>query len=346
MPRRRRRAACSHSAPTSRSIVAKPRSERPRDATSREVDRVERVDVAAGRRRQAGAIAGVGSGHHVEQQRGVGHGRGEASDHGVLGEMRVAERGDAPVGALQPDEAGEARRGPDRTATVARRAERHHSRRHRGGRATARPARRAAEVPRVARDPEQRARGIGPRPELGRRGLADRDRTGGTQPTDVDRVGRLRRTVREPPRPARRRHAGTIFEVLHAERHAGQGPELVESSVVHGRVDRPRRDQRTLGVDVHERVEVGIVTLDRVEARDHQLLGRQPARTNELRRVSDGGHLHSLSLPHSRTPRRDRERPGPGVIRDTTRRNRARPGSELRGPLAIAGMLGDRRVRS
>ena len=266
--RRRTRARPPRTAlPTSGSTIAKPRFDDHATRQPGEIGRRARRRSEPAGGGKAGAVARVGAGHHVEQQRGVGDGRREESVHGVLRELRAAERRDAAVVALQADQTGEARGRADRTAAVARRAERHHARRHRGRRAAARTARRARRIPRVARHAEQRARGVRPRAELGRRGLADRDRAGGAQPADVDRVGRLRRIVREPARTLRRRHARAVLEVLHAERHAGQRPELVDPPVAHRGVDRPRRVQRGLGVDVHERVERGIVTLDRVEAR-------------------------------------------------------------------------------
>ncbi len=93
-------------------------------------------------------------------------------------------------------------------------------------RATAGPARRDGRVPRVAGDAEERAGRVGPGAELRGGGLADRDGTGGAEAADVQRVGRLRRAVGEPARPARRRHARAVLQVLHAERHAGERSEL------------------------------------------------------------------------------------------------------------------------
>ena len=51
---------------------------RPGDAEAGQVELLERVEVADRRGGQARAVAGVGAGHHVEQQGGVGDGGGDA----------------------------------------------------------------------------------------------------------------------------------------------------------------------------------------------------------------------------------------------------------------------------
>ena len=57
---------------------------------------------------------------------------------------------------------------------------------------------------------------------------------------------------------------------------------------------------RALGVHIYEGVQVGVVTLDRIEARGHEVLGRHPAFADRLRGLGDSGHLHRVSMHQNR----------------------------------------------
>jgi hypothetical protein len=276
-------------ASTSGSTIAKPRSD-DHDAQALDVEGLDGVLVANGRRGQGAAVAPVRAGHDVEQARAVGDGRRERAGHrGLCVAARVGV-GDAAVRALEPDESGEARRGTRRSAAVARRGERHHVRRDRRGRATRRPARRALRVPRVAGDAERGTRGVRERAELGGRGLAEWDRAHGTEPTDVQRVARDRGATEVPARAVGRRHARAVVEVLHAERHARERAGVVARG--DASVDRGRGRERAIAVEVHERVQLGVAAPDRVEALRRDVDRARRARANGIGRL-DGGTLFS-----------------------------------------------------
>ena len=268
--------------------VARPRHPQPLDPLGPADD----VEVAEAGRRQAGPVAVVRPGHHVEEQGGVGHGRRQRADDGVLGQVGDVEGGDPPVAALQADESGEAGRGADRPAAVARRAERHHAGRDGGAGAAARAARRPGRVPRVAGDAEGRARGVRPGAELGRRGLADGDGAGGAQPGDVDGVALDGRPAREPARAPRRRHAGAVLEVLHAEGHPRQRPERVGPTCGQLAIDGLGLRPRAVEVEVDERVELAVAVLDGLQAGPEQLRRRDVAAADEVRGLEGAGHLH------------------------------------------------------
>ena len=220
--------------------------------------------------------------------------------HGVLRQVGDAEGRDPPVAGLQPDEAREARRRPDRAAAIAGRAEGDQAGGDGGARSAAGAAGSPARVPRVASDAEDRAGGVGPGPELGGRRLAERDGPSGAQPLDVDLVLSRRRSSGEPPRAPRRRHAGAILEVLHAEGHAGQRAELAGPAARHRTVDGGGLIEGARAVEVHERVERTVALLDDGQALAHQVGGRDLARSHELGGFDGGGHGHPATVQRAR----------------------------------------------
>src|SRR5581483_12436678 len=122
---------------------------------------------------------------------------------------------------LQTEEPRVARGDADGAAAVGAGRERDETAGDRRRRAAARPARRALEVPRVARDPEQavlRERGVA---ELRRVRLPDGDRAGAPEARDLGRV--VPRDVgAERDGAVRRRKTGEIFQILHAEGQPGE----------------------------------------------------------------------------------------------------------------------------
>ena len=199
---------------------------------------------------------------------------------------------DAPIAGLVPEEATE--RGGDarRAAAIARGAERHHARHHRGRRPAARAPGRAFEVPRVAR----RAPRLGvcerSAAELGSRGLAHGHRAGAAQPSHVDGVGCDRRAALVQQRALRRRHALAVLEVLHTERHPGQRARVF--AACDRRVDRLGGAVRELGVDMDEGVERCVVGVNGGEALVEHLDRLHLARAHRLGRFDDGSHARIL----------------------------------------------------
>ena len=128
---------------------------------------------------------------------------------------------------LHPDQARA--RGRPAHGTCAVGAEREGTKAGRNGRraAAARPARRAFEVPGIARDAERRSVGQPLVAELRRRRLGEDDRTRVAQAFHEDVVGRGRRIVLEDCRAVPRRHPLSVVEVLDADRHAMQWPERI-----------------------------------------------------------------------------------------------------------------------
>ena len=139
---------------------------------------------------------------------------------------RTGPRVIRPWRRLQADEPAARRRDPDRAAAVAGVGDRHHAGRDRGGRAAARPARRAGRVPRVAR----RA----PRDRLGRRHAAELRAVRATgddeaRPRGTGRRGSCRRratksaSLKRDVAVAERLPGVARAQVLQQERHAAEG---------------------------------------------------------------------------------------------------------------------------
>ena len=153
-------------------------------------------------------VAGRRSRDHVEQCGAVAHRAGE----GVRAADRVRERfeergvGHPSARRLEPEQAARGRRDADRAATVVPVRDRHHARRHRGRRATARAAGRSSEVVRVAGRPVEQRFGRAVLAQLGRVGHAQDDHARGARPRHREAVG-ARHVVRPQPGPTRRRAA-------------------------------------------------------------------------------------------------------------------------------------------
>ena len=206
--------------------------------------------------------------------------------------------GDAAERGLVPDQATEARGRPRRPTAVARCRERNHPRGDRARRPAARPARRASRIPRVACDAPRLGRGVGPRAELGDGGLPDRHRARVAEPGDVDRIGIRGRSSLEPERALAGRHALTVVEVLHAEGHSREGPR-VDAAGDH-LVDAFGGATREVGIEVHERVELAVVPVDRGQGLVERLGRLHLAASHECRGLDDGAHVSPPSIGSAR----------------------------------------------
>ena len=143
---------------------------------------VEADRVVARLGRQRAPVARIGAGHGVQRQRRVEHAARQHALADHVGERRVGGiLRDAPVGRLQPDQAGMGGGNADRAAAVIAVVERSDAGRgHRRG-AARRAAGRVAEVPRAARGALQRRIGQRLPAELRGRALADDRHAGGAQ---------------------------------------------------------------------------------------------------------------------------------------------------------------------
>ena len=135
--------------------------------------------------------------------------------------------------------------------------------------AAARPARRALEVPRIARDAEEQVvRGADP--AHGRRvRLAEHDAAGGLQAGHDRRVlgGHV---VAIERRAERRAHALGDDEILHGERHAVQRPQR-GAALGQRALGGPRFPPCLLGRQRDKRVEARIELVDAIENRAEHL---------------------------------------------------------------------------
>ena len=214
--------------------------------------------VGQGQRRQ---VRGLGPHHHIERQRDVA---GTARH-------RPPRRQQRPVGWVGPTarhpphrrlEPGQTRDGggdADRPAAVGAGGERHEAGGEGCGRAAGRAARRPVERPRVGGGPERLVDGVGLPAELGRVGLAHHHAPGGPQPLDQRRVDGGGSVAGEGGGAAAGREPDRILEVLHRQRHTGEGADVLArgDALVDGRglgkgrvgVDarRTRRGRRRAG---------------------------------------------------------------------------------------------------
>ena len=202
------------------------------------------------------------AGHDPEHQRGVLHRAREGAD--VV--QRVSQGHDAverdeAVRPLETDDAVVGRGSQDGADGLRAERHRHRARRHRGRGAGRRPAGRVGGVPRIRR------RGRIAVGELCRVRLAEHDGAGRAQPRHARRVARGPR-VRKRARARRRRHAGDVDDVLHADRHPVQRAE--RGAGAHGGIGGARRGARARVVDVDPRLHGGIDGADAVEAGVHQ----------------------------------------------------------------------------
>ncbi len=272
-----------------------PEVERPRHAQTAHVQRVDRLGVLREGRGQGASIAVVGPRGEVEKKCGVVDGRRERPEHAELCDRARPRVRDATERRLVADEAAEPRGGAGRPSSVTRRRERHHPGSDRTRRAPARAARRAGRIPRVAGHTPRAGRGVRPRAELGHRGLADGHGPCSPEASDVDRVRGGRWSALEPQRALAGRHPLAVVEVLHAERHAGEGPRILAAS--DSLVDPLGRGAREVDIDVHERVQLRVVAIDRGQRLVERLGGLHLASAHERSGLDDGSHAQASRCP-------------------------------------------------
>ncbi len=166
--------------------------------------------------------------------------------------------GDPAALRLEPEQAAERTRDPDRAAAVAAHAGGHHAGGHRHRRTSAGAARRARAVPGVAGDAAVVGLGVGPGAELGHRGLADHDRAGRPESADHLAVGRHRGAVAAAAEGGHR--AGDVELLLDGDRDAVQRAERATAAL--RRVACRRLGER-LPLEHHrEGIESGVVLTD------------------------------------------------------------------------------------
>ena len=185
--------------------------------------------------------------------------------HAVYGraEVRVAEVGPerrVSAGGLDADDATERRRVAYRAGAVGAVRHRGQPRRERGRRPAARSARSALPVPRVAADPVELRRRHR-RAELGHVGLAEDDEAGVAEAMDDRIIGRGD-VVDERLARVRGRQPGDVGDVLHRDRDAEEGWELVRLDAPDQLVRGAGRVERAVTVDGDEGAEIGVELVD------------------------------------------------------------------------------------
>ena len=153
--------------------------------------------------------------------------------------------GDAPVGRLEPEQAGEPGRDADRAAPVAPAGDGEQATGHGGRRPPRGAARGALGIPRVAGGAVQLGAGAVDPAELRGGGLAGQHGAGGPQPGHLGGV-QLRHPVGEDQRGLGVGPARHLLELLYPHGHATEGE---------GDVGRGRRGPGGVGVEVAEGVE-------------------------------------------------------------------------------------------
>jgi hypothetical protein len=81
--------------------------------------------------------------------------------------------------------------------------------------------------------------------------------------------------------------AGGVLQVLHADGHAGERPDVLAPG--QPLVDRRRLGQCRLAVDRHERPQLGVVPFDAVEGGRHDLPGGDLTAAHLVGELDDGG---------------------------------------------------------
>ena len=233
-------------------------------------ERLHVIDAGGGERV---LVALVGARADVHHQRCVRDRPRHGTDVGEAPRRAEGIDGDEAEGRLQPEDAGARRGDPDGAAAVGADRQRSQPGRDRRARPTARAARRAVEVPRVARDAEQQVVGGADPAEGGRVGLAELDGPRRPEPLHHRRVlgGDI---VGVEPRAERRPDPLRDHEVLGGERHPverSEGDALLREGALGGAGIL----HRLIGRQRDERVERGVHALDPREDGAHHLHRRE-----------------------------------------------------------------------
>ena len=234
--------------------------------------------------RQRADVVRVGAGHHVLHQRGVGH----AADHGAvmqdrLQRMVAVERIAAERRLVAEDPAG-GRGDADRAAAVRPVGERGHAARHRRACAAGGAAGSVLQVPRVGRDPPERAVRRARIGELRRGGAHVHDGAGAQQPVH-GRGCVVGAEILEDLRAEGGDLALDGVKVLDRHRHAFQRAEPAVGLAVPG-LGLLRLLARAVEEVVGDGVDLGV---DRLRARDlrvQKLDRREGARLEPRERLA------------------------------------------------------------
>src|SRR5437763_541532 len=192
---------------------------------------------------------------------------------------------DAPRARAEAAQAAARRRDADRPAAVGGVRHREHPRRHRGRRAAAGAARRAVEVPRVARRAVAQVLRDRERAELGRVGAPAQhearapERLRGQLALGADARGAAARAVGH--RPARHRR-----EVLDRDRHAEERRVVTAGQRL---VGMARGVARRVVIAPDDRVDIAVARVDRLQAGVQQLDGGQLAAAQRGGELEGGG---------------------------------------------------------
>ena len=242
------------------------------------------------------------AGEHVEHECEIAHRAGDEPemDEVVEGFGYLAVR-DQAEGGLEPEGGGAGGRQARRGARVGRECERPEPRRDRDRSPAARAAGAIVEMPRIARDAEERRIGQELVGEFRRRRFADDDGTRGLEALDRDRVAQghvLRHETRAPGGA----DALGIDDVLDRDRHAvKRAPHFPAGK---RRLGRLCRGERLIAADGDVGVECRLARLDAGKNLPHQCDRRELARAElprELACRTKGeagvGHgIHAISL--------------------------------------------------
>ena len=235
----------------------------------------------------ASGTRGSGPLMHREQQGEVGDVAGQRAAHrgGLPLVGRGPRRHPAERGS-QAHDAAERRGVAQRAAHVGAVRERHHARRQRAGRSSARAAGGPVGVVRVAGGAEDGVEGVRPGRELRHVGLAEEHHAGRADPLD-DQVVVVGHVVREHRRAEGRRPPGGGVGVLHREGQAVQRAQRAAAGLVlvggAGAVAGP------VLVERDDRVELGVAGGDPVEVQVQQLARRDLAPGHGARHRARGG---------------------------------------------------------
>ena len=247
----------------------------------------ERCAVVGHRQNARGRVGRIVAGDGAEHQRAVPSGaRHRAHVIHRPREWEYAGSAHAAVGRLEPGDAAERGRDPDRPAGVgAERARRQTGRDGRAG-ARGRPAGDAVSVcaPGVTRVAVVRVDALGPVRELVHVELAEHDRPRAREPGHDRRV-RGRHRVGQDPRATGRAYALRRIEVLRGPRNSVQradGPSGHQLGL-----GRARRHERRVGAHRDERAKRAVEGGDAIEVGAHDL-----DRRNLL------GHDHAAEIGH------------------------------------------------
>ncbi len=274
----------------------------PRHAHRQRRDRLlDGAPVRGHRPVDAGAVAAVVSGDHLQEQRRVGDRVRERADLVErAGEGDQAVTRNPAVRRLQADDAAEPGRLADRAAGVGAEGEGHLAGRDGRRRAAAGAAGDSIEVPRVARHLEGTVLGGRAHGELVHVRLADQHRVRAAQAPDDVRVVWRHKSCKDLAAASGAPAAGAK-DVFEGDRHARQRAERFAPAAAG--VDLPRLRQRALHVDRKERLHERVAAADGVEEPGGEvfrgeLVGGERAEEVGSRSVGErGGHGGSDRLP-------------------------------------------------